>query len=187
MFDISINPLFDIKPPGFDGWLSLYQEVDKSGFWIKQNEINKLIGYSRGAVCCDTVDSFILKIHDESGKLMNFIDLTLCQDYIMDLPTVGKKRKNAKRLNAFFRELKQKLFCINGMDAVKSEYETREPVEKVTYKRDSNANLNLIISEKEKRIELLTKQVDVLHCALLDAQSTIQCAIESISKGGVEC
>lgn len=186
MIDISINPLFDIMPTGFDGWLRLYQESDASGFWIKQSEINTLIGYCRGSVCCD-VDQYVVKLHDESGKLMNFIGLTLCQDYIMDLPTVGKKRENAKRLNAFFRELKQKLFCINGMDAVKSEYETREPVEKVTYKRDSNANLNLIISEKEKRIELLTKQVDVLHCALLDAQSTIQCAIESISKGGVEC
>ena len=57
----------------------------------------------------------------------------------------------------------------------------------MTNNRGLYADLNLLISEKEKRIELLTKQVGVLHCALLDAQSTIQCAIESISKGGVEC
>lgn len=186
MSNVSIKSLFDIKPTGFDGWLRLYQESDASWFWIKQCEINTLIGYCRGSVCCD-VDQYIIKLHEESGKLMNFIGLASCQDYIMDLPTVGKKRENAKKLNTFFRELKQKLFCINGIDAVKSEYETREPVEKVPYNRGSNATLSFVISEKEKRIELLTKQIDMLHCALLDAQNTIKCAIESIMKGGIEC
>lgn len=162
MIDISITPLFEIRPPEFDGWLRLYQEVDKSGFWVKQTEINTLIGYSRGAVCYDTDDSFIIKIHDESGKLMNFVGLTLCQDYIMDLPSVGKKRENARKLIAFFRNLKQKLFAINGIEAVKSECETREvSIEPMArqpraQKTDtSSAEFSAIIEEKDKEIERL--------------------------------
>lgn len=175
MIDISITPLFEIRPPEFDGWLRLYQEVDKSGFWVKQNEINTLIGYSRGAVCYDTDDSFIIKIHDESGKLMNFVGLTLCQDYIMDLPSVGKKRENARKLIAFFRNLKQKLFAINGIEAVKSEYETREvsiePMARqprVQKTETSSAEFSAIIAEKDKEIERLNIKISHLKDKYID-------------------
>lgn len=173
MCSSNLKPLFDIKPPGFDGWIRLYQECDSSGFWIKQKEINTIIGYCKGSVCCSVDESYIIKSHDESGKTMNFVSLPFIQSYIFDLPTVGKKRENAKNLNAFFNELKQKLFCINGIDAVKSEYETRDPIKL----KDSVSVLKEIIDIQKERIELLENNIDTLLKAINDANT---CTIEAI-------
>lgn len=184
MCDIVIKPIFDVKPPEFDEYIRVYQEADSSGFWIKQTEINKTIGYCRGAVSCEVNEEFIIKLHDEYGKLMNFVSLTLCTDYIMDLPTVGKKREKARKLIAFFRNLKQKLFAINGIDAVKSECETREvtiepivrqPMAQKTDEKDIVIErLNSIIERQKKEIELMTKKFEMIHCAFLDYKSTFE-------------
>lgn len=165
MCDIVIKPIFDIKPPEFDEYIRVYQETDSSGFWIKQTEINKIIGYCRGAVSCEINEEFIKKLHDEYGKLMNFVALTLCTDYIMDLPTVGKKRENARKLIAFFRNLKQKLFAINGIEAVKSDCDIREvgiePMARAQKTNTSSAEFSAIIAEKDKEIERLN--IKILH------------------------
>ena len=98
-----IESYCEVKPPEFGGWLRLYHDVNIiKDVYVKQVEINKILEYSRGCVCADIDGSLIVKIHDENGRLMNFVSVSMAQDYIGCLPTTGKRRKLARDLSAFF-------------------------------------------------------------------------------------
>ena len=181
MADIALKPLFDVLPQGFSGSIRLYQsESSPASFFIKQMEINKLLGYCRGCVSGDIDESFLTKIHDECRRLMNFVELSMCQDYIMCLPTVGKRRDLARNLNNFFREFKKCLSCMDGIDEVRKTYETQDlsvfSPSDVCKKMDADTidRLNVIINVQKAEIQALKHKLEMINCAFLEYQSTLE-------------
>ena len=125
-----IESYCEVKPPEFGGWLRLYHDVNIiKDVYVKQVEINKILEYSRGCVCADIDGSLIVKIHDENGRLMNFVSVSMAQDYIGCLPTTGKRRKLARDLSAFFKDLFACIISFDGLPAIKTKFETREIVD----------------------------------------------------------
>lgn len=158
MSEIILESYCDVKPPEFNGWLRLYHDVNHiKDVYVKQVEINKILEYSRGCVCADIDDSLIIKIHDENRRLMNFVSVSCAQDYIECLPTTGKRRKLARDLSMFFKELFACIMSFDGLPAIKTKFECREIVD-----CDDNA-------EKEcykDRIKSLTKENDALKTTI---------------------
>lgn len=130
MAEIIIESYCDVKPPEFGGWLRLYHDVSHvKDVYVKQVEINKMLEYSRGCVCANIDNSLIIKIHDENNRLMNFVGVSMAQDYIECLPTTGKRRKLARDLSAFFKDLFTCIISFDGLPAIKTKFETREIVD----------------------------------------------------------
>ena len=181
MADMILKPLFDVFPQGFSGSIRLYQsELSPASFFVKQMEINKLLGYCRGCVSGDIDESFLTKIHDECRRLMNFVELSMCQDYIMCLPTVGKRRDLARNLNNFFREFKKCLSSMDGIDEVRKTYETQDlsvcSSSEVVKKMDvvTIDRLNAIINTQKAEIQALKHKLEMINCAFLEYQSTFE-------------
>ena len=158
MAEIILESYCEVKPPEFNGWLRLYHDVNHvKDVYVKQVEINKMLEYSRGCVCADIDDSLIIKIHDENNRLMNFVSVSMAPNYIECLPTTGKRRKLARDLSAFFKELFACIMSFDGLPAIKTKFECREIVdcddnaEKECYKdmikslTDENADLKKTI------------------------------------------
>lgn len=127
MSEIILESYCEVKPPEFNGWLRLYHDVNHvKGVYVKQVEINKILEYSRGCVCAEIDDSLIIKIHDENNRLMNFVSVSMAPNYIECLPTTGKRRKLARDLSAFFKELFACIMSFDGLPGIKTKFESRE-------------------------------------------------------------